>query len=130
MDLLRLNIVTPQGSVFSGDVRSVTLPGREGEFGVLAGHTELLSLLKAGVIEFHTEQGRTELVAINWGQVKVSASLVDILADGAVAIGGVNESEVASAIGRARALLEEATDNRLAISAVVARIETVVKDSL
>ena len=38
MDTLNLSIVTPNGSIFSGNVKSVTLPGKEGEFGVLPGH--------------------------------------------------------------------------------------------
>lgn len=130
MELLKLNIVTPQGSIFSGDVKSVTLPGAEGEFGVLPGHADLLSLLNAGAIEFEKSNGKTELVAVNWGQVKVDAVSVDVLADGAIAIGGDSESEVAMAIANAKTLLEEATDNNVAISSVVSRIESAAKNSL
>ena len=39
MDTIKLSIVTPTGSIFNGDVKTVTLPGKEGEFGVLPGHT-------------------------------------------------------------------------------------------
>jgi len=37
MDTIKLSIVTPTGSIFNGDVKTVTLPGKEGEFGVLPG---------------------------------------------------------------------------------------------
>lgn len=130
MELLKLTIVTPQGLIFSGDVKSVTLPGAEGEFGVLPGHADILTLLSAGAIEFEKSNGKVELVAVNWGQVKVDASSVDVLADGAVAIGGDSESEVAVAIANARTLLEEATDNNVAMSAVVSRLEAAAKSAL
>ena len=130
MELIKLNIVTPQGRIFSGDVKSITLPGSEGEFGVLPGHADLLTLLSAGAIEFEKSDGKSEIIAVNWGQVKVDATSVDVLADGAVAIGGDSESEVAEAIESARVLLEQATDNNVAISSVVSRIESVAKNSL
>ncbi len=129
MELIKLNIVTPQGRIFSGDVKSITLPGSEGEFGVLPGHADLLTLLSAGAIEFEKSDGKSEIIAVNWGQVKVDATSVDVLADGAVAIGGDSESEVAEAIDSARMLLEQATDNNVAISSVVSRIESVAKNS-
>lgn len=129
MELIKLNIVTPQGRIFSGDVKSITLPGSEGEFGVLPGHADLLTLLSAGAIEFEKSDGKSEIIAVNWGQVKVDATSVDVLADGAVAIGGDSESEVAEAIDSARVLLEQATDNNVAISSVVSRIESVAKNS-
>lgn len=129
MELIKLNIVTPQGRIFSGDVKSITLPGSEGEFGVLPGHADLLTLLSAGAIEFEKSDGKSEIIAVNWGQVKVDATSVDVLADGAVAIGGDSESEVAEAIESARVLLEQATDNNVAISSVVSRIESVAKNS-
>ena len=38
MSMLKLEILTPNGEIFNGDVVSVVLPGEEGEIGVLAGH--------------------------------------------------------------------------------------------
>lgn len=127
---LQLDIVTPQGQIFSNPVKSVTLPGEEGEFGVLPGHVGVISTLRAGVIEFTKTNGETEMVAVNWGYVKVDESGVDVLADGAVAIAGKSESEIAKTMEQARKLLEEATDNRVAISSVVSKIENRVKSSL
>jgi F-type H+-transporting ATPase subunit epsilon len=52
MDTIKLEITTPAGRVFASNVKEVTLPGSEGEFGVLPGHASLVSLLSAGVIDF------------------------------------------------------------------------------
>ncbi len=80
MDTLRLSIVTPNGPIFDGDVKTVTLPGKEGEFGVLPGHASLVSSLTVGVIIIEKADS-TEAVAINWGHVKVSETSVDCLVE-------------------------------------------------
>ncbi|MDA3967312.1 ATP synthase F1 subunit epsilon [Helicobacter sp. WB40] len=130
METLKLDIVTPEGSIFSNDVNSITLPGSEGEFGVLPGHVGVVTTLNAGVIEIETKDGKKEMVAVNWGYAKVDEKSVDVLADGAVDIAGDSEGEIAQSITKARKLLEEATDNNVVISSVISRIETLVKSSL
>ncbi|WP_297814240.1 ATP synthase F1 subunit epsilon [uncultured Helicobacter sp.] len=130
METLKLDIVTPEGKIFSNNVKSVTLPGSEGEFGVLPGHVEIVTTLNTGVIEIEKEDNKKEIVAINWGYAKANETSVDVLAEGAVDINGDSESEIAQAIANARKLLEESTDNNVAVSMVVSRIETAAKSSL
>ncbi|MBD5165064.1 ATP synthase F1 subunit epsilon [Helicobacter sp.] len=130
METLKLDIVTPEGKIFSNDVKSVTLPGSEGEFGVLPGHIGIVTTLNAGVIEIEKKDNKKEIVAINWGYAKVNETSVDVLAEGAVDINGDSESEIAQAIANAKNLLEESTDNNLAVSMVVSRIENTAKSSL
>ncbi|CAM3330622.1 ATP synthase F1 subunit epsilon [Helicobacter labetoulli] len=130
MEHLTLSVVTPYGSIYNGEVKYVIMPGSEGEFGVYPGHCNLLSLLKVGVIEFENMQGGKDLVAINWGYAEVSATDVKIIADGAVAIGGGAESEIASALDNAKTLLAEATTDNTLIGAVVSRIENAAKSRI
>lgn len=130
MEHLTLSIVTPYGSIYNGEVKYVIMPGSEGEFGVYPGHCNILSLLKVGVIEFENTQGNKELVAINWGYAEVSSTDVKIIVDGAVAIGGSAESEIASALDNARTLLTEATTDNALIGAVVSRIENAAKSRI
>lgn len=130
METLKLDIVTPVGKIFSNNVKSVTLPGVEGEFGVLPGHIGIITTLNPGVIEIEKIDGKKEIVAINWGYAKVDEKSVDILAEGAVDINGDSESEIAKAIANAKQLLEDSTDNNVAVSMVVSRIENVAKSSL
>nr|WP_317404727.1 ATP synthase F1 subunit epsilon [uncultured Helicobacter sp.] len=130
MEHLTLSVVTPYGSIYNGEVKYVIMPGSEGEFGVYPGHCNLLSLLKVGVIEFENMQGGKDLVAINWGYAEVSATDVKIIADGAVAIGGSAESEIASALDNAKTLLAEATTDNTLIGAVVSRIENAAKSRI
>lgn len=86
METLKLDIVTPEGKIFSNDVKSVTLPGSEGEFGVLPGHVGVVTTLSAGVIEIEKKDNKKEIVAINWGYAKVDEKSVDVLVEGAVDI--------------------------------------------
>ncbi len=64
MALLKISVVVPEGEVYTGEVKSVVLPGVEGEFGVLYGHSNLITLLQAGVVEIETENQKNTLLSI------------------------------------------------------------------
>ncbi|MBD3840378.1 MAG: F0F1 ATP synthase subunit epsilon [Campylobacterales bacterium] len=123
METIRLSIVTPNGMIFDGDVKSVTLPGKEGEFGVLPQHASLVSALTVGVIEIEKTDATKEAVAINWGHVKVSETNVDILVDGAVAIGS-SDSDISAKLEEARNLVNSVKDSNVSMAAVEARINS------
>lgn len=127
MNTLKLEIVTPVGQIFAKDVKSVTLPGSEGEFGVLPNHASLVTLLQAGVIDIELEDGNHDVVAINWGHVKVDENSVIVLADGAVSIGGSSESEIAKSLEAAKKLLESISDSDIAIAIATSKIESIAK---
>jgi F-type H+-transporting ATPase subunit epsilon len=130
MNTLKLDIVTPEGRVFSKDVVSVTLPGKEGEFGVLPGHSSLVSLLSCGVIEIEKINGNKDSILINWGYAKVDEHSVDVLVDGAVAIKGKDENELVKAIDEAKKLVNDISDSSVMIALVEAKIESIAKSSL
>lgn len=123
MDTIKLSIVTPTGSIFNGDVKTVTLPGKEGEFGVLPGHASLVSSLTVGVIMIEQENSM-QAVAINWGHVKVSETSVDVLADGAVALTKGGDSDISKAIEAAKTLVASVSDANVSIAAVEAKINS------
>ena len=123
MDTIRLSIVTPNGEIFNDDVKTVTLPGKEGEFGVLPGHSSLVSSLTVGVIVIETKNS-TEAVAINWGHVKVDEKSVDVLADGAIALTAGKDSEIAKNIEAARILVKSVKDSNISVAAVEAKINS------
>ena len=127
MDKLHLEIVTPQGQVFSDDVNSVVLPGSEGEFGVLPNHASLISLLKAGVIDIEDKNKKHDIVAINWGYAKIDEDKVTILADGAVYVAGDSESELANSLNKAKELIESMSSDTNAFASTIAKMENVVR---
>lgn len=123
MDTMKLSIVAPNGQIFNDDVKTVTLPGKEGEFGVLPGHASLVSSLTVGVIIIEKADS-TEAVAINWGHVKVSESSVDVLVDGAIALTSGPDSEIAKNIEAAKELVNSVKDANVSLAAVEARINS------
>ncbi|AXX87754.1 MULTISPECIES: ATP synthase F1 subunit epsilon [Malaciobacter] len=123
METIRLSIVTPNGEIFNDDVKTVTLPGKEGEFGVLPGHSLLVSSLTVGVIVIE-KANSTEAVAINWGHVKVSESTVDVLADGAIALTQGEDSNIAKNIEAAKDLVSSVKDSNVSLASVEAKINS------
>ena len=123
MDTIKLSIVTPTGSIFNGDVKTVTLPGKEGEFGVLPGHSSLVSTLSVGVIIIEKIDS-TEAVAINWGHVKVDEKSVDVLVDGAIALTGGKDSEISKNIEAAKELVNSVKDSKVSMAAGEAKINS------
>lgn len=124
MDTLKLSIVTPNGEIFNNDVKSVTLPGKEGEFGVLPNHASLVSSLTVGVIEIVKKDALTEAIAINWGHVKVSENSVDILVDGAVSLTSEKGSDIAAKLQEAKELVNSVKDSNISLAAVETKINS------
>ncbi len=124
METLNLEVVTPSGLIFEGKAVEITLPGEEGEFGVLAHHASLTTLLKAGVVDIEKEDKSVESIVVNWGVVQVDEEKVVVLVDGAVAIRGESESDIAKALDAAKTLLSDVSDSNLAIASVSAKIES------
>lgn len=81
-DEMMLEIVTPEKLVFRDVVEEVTIPGSEGEFGVLMGHEPLLSMVKVGELNF-TKDSKKTYYAADSGYAEVTADKVTILIESA-----------------------------------------------
>jgi len=126
MELMKLEIVTPNGVIFDDEVKQVTLPGSEGEFGVLPKHATLVSLLDTGVIVIGKADGSEVAVAINSGYVKVDEEKTTCIVDGAVALSG-EDSNLAKALDEAKELLKKAESSSMAIASAVSKVEQIGK---
>ena len=80
-DKLSLEVVTPFRTVLNEDVDSVTLPGIEGEMGILPEHVPLLTTLNAGVLSYVNDNGKTQAIAVHWGYAQVEGNNVRVLAE-------------------------------------------------
>jgi len=82
MATIKLDIVTAEQSVFSGDVDVVVAPGVEGQLGILPHHTPLMTTLQAG--ELRARKGGEEFsLVISGGFLEVRPDRVIVLADAA-----------------------------------------------
>ncbi len=77
---MTLEIVTPEGIVFKGVIDGVTIPGTDGEFGVLKGHAPLVGSVGIGTLNIAKDNKKT-FYAVNTGYVKVSPTNVTMLVE-------------------------------------------------
>jgi F-type H+-transporting ATPase subunit epsilon len=78
---LKLEILTPDKSLFEGEIQSVTVPGEKGSFMVLHNHAPIVSTLTKGNISILTKDYKEESFPINDGIIEVKSNLIVILAD-------------------------------------------------
>jgi F-type H+-transporting ATPase subunit epsilon len=76
-----LEIITPDKKLFSGEVKSVKLPGAGGSFGILNDHAPIIASLKKGVVKVVDDKNATENFNINGGVVEVLKNKVILLAE-------------------------------------------------
>ncbi|HEX5410415.1 MAG TPA: F0F1 ATP synthase subunit epsilon [Terriglobia bacterium] len=77
---IQLQIVTPDREIADAEVEEVSIPGKEGDLGVLPGHAPLLTELRHGTLEYR-QGGKRHYVAIHWGFAEVLSNRVIVLAD-------------------------------------------------
>jgi F-type H+-transporting ATPase subunit epsilon len=103
---LKLEITTPTGRVYSKDVDMVTLPGQEGEMGILPQHAPLIALLGDGeVIARHGSQ--EERVLVTGGCAEITADRVAIITVFATNEADLDEKKAEEARARAEERLKE-----------------------
>lgn len=102
-----LDIVTLKKVVFSEEIQSVTAPGAEGYFGILAGHTPFVSSLQAGVVRITKANGETLDLATSGGFLMTNGEKVILLADAAERPEEIDVTRAQSAKERAEKRLAE-----------------------
>ena len=104
-EMLRLEMVTPYKQVLAVDVDEVTAPGTLGEFGILPGHTPLLTTLKIGELTYRIG---TEIfhVAVNWGYVEVENDKVTVLVETAEPADQIDLVRAKEALSRAETAIK------------------------
>lgn len=79
---LNFELVTPERLVRSEEVYMVTVPGAEGDFGVLEGHSPMISTLREGELAIYASQGAApERIALDGGVAEVNENGLTILAE-------------------------------------------------
>jgi F-type H+-transporting ATPase subunit epsilon len=125
---IKLDIVTAERVVFSGDVDIILAPGLEGELGILPHHAPLMTVLAPGELIARTS-GEEYNLAISGGFLEVRPERVIILADSAERAEDIDIARAEQAKDRARKELDhpaspgDATQAEAALRRALARIE-------
>jgi F-type H+-transporting ATPase subunit epsilon len=80
-DLFKLSVLTPDRTVFEGEVEYVHAPGTEGYFGVLANHAALVTALASGTLTVRAASGAEENWQVAGGFFEISDNAATVLAD-------------------------------------------------
>ena len=78
---MELEIITPEKTLYTGEVKLVQMPGIDGSFEVLNNHAALITVLQEGKIKIKDNSGQTQFFEINGGVVEVLKNHVLILAE-------------------------------------------------
>jgi F-type H+-transporting ATPase subunit epsilon len=131
-DSLTLHIVTPDRAIAHDQVDEVEIPGADGYFGVLPGHTPLLATLQVGVLWYRKGEEKVYL-ALAFGFAEVMPDRVTILAQVAERAEEIDVSRAESAKARAEQRLGQATADmdiehaRIALLKSLARLRVSAK---
>ncbi|MBX6426744.1 MAG: F0F1 ATP synthase subunit epsilon [Variibacter sp.] len=109
MATFHFELVSPERLLFSGEVDQVDVPGAEGEFGVLAGHAPLVTMLKPGILTVFTGGGRQHIVVFG-GFAEISPGGMTVLADTAVPVESLDSARLAEEIKNTEEDVADTTD--------------------
>lgn len=113
MATLHVDVVSAEGSIFSGEATFVALPGESGELGILPRHTPLITRIKPGAVRIEranadgTPSGEEEFVFVAGGILEVQPGTVTVLADTAIRGHDLDEAKA----GEAKRIAEDAMKN-------------------
>ncbi len=122
MATLRLEITTPEAKTFSDDVDMVTVPGVEGELGILPNHIPLLTAIKPGELKV-TKNGQDTYLAVGEGFVEVTQATVSVLTDMALEEAAIDESSAQEAVRRAEEAMKHPNIGHEEVAAVQATMQ-------
>ncbi len=105
-DRLKLEILTPEKTVYSDEVSAVRLPGVNGYFGVQPGHTLLLAALDIGEIKVQTGS-ETQFFATSGGMAEILPHSISVLAQAAEPAAAIDVKRAQQAKERAEKRLQE-----------------------
>ncbi len=104
---LRLDIVSAEKAIFSGEVAMVFATGELGELGISPGHTPLITSLKPGDIRAVLENQEEEVFYVKGGMLEVQPTIVTVLADTIVRAKDIDEAAALEAKIKAEQILSE-----------------------
>lgn len=110
MSGLKFELVAPEKLLVSRAVGMVTVPGEEGDFGVLPGHAPLISTLRTGVVDVSDEGKVSERYFVAGGFAEVSPDRCTVLAEEAVALADLKKADIEAQIKRWQDELSVATE--------------------
>ena len=108
---VEFELVSPQRLLMSEPVEMVVVPGAEGDFGVLPGHSLLIATVRPGVIDIHEGGQVKESIFVAGGFAAVSPERCTVLAEEAVPVADIDRGEAEQRLEDAKTALAKAEED-------------------
>ncbi|MBK3775484.1 F0F1 ATP synthase subunit epsilon [Azospirillum sp. YIM DDC1] len=121
-DKVEFELVSPEKLLTSQPVDMVVVPGSEGDFGVLAGHSPMISTVRPGVIDVYEADRVVDRVFVAGGFAEVTETRCTVLAEEAIAVSEIDRGKVEQQIRDLGEDLEDAKsdDEKARVEAKIA----------
>ena len=111
-DKIAFEIVSPERLLVSDSADMVTVPGAEGDFGVLAGHAPVVAAMRPGILTVITGGSKQKIIVLG-GLAEVSEKGLTVLADVATSIDELDRARFAATINEMQEKLSEKDGSEL-----------------
>jgi F-type H+-transporting ATPase subunit epsilon len=122
MSTIKVDVVSAEQSLFSGEAKFVALPGESGELGVLPGHTPLITRVRPGTVKIVMPDDSEETIFVAGGLLEIQPNHVTVLSDTAIRAADLDEAKAEQARRQAEETLRNAKDS-VDIAVVQAELE-------
>ena len=134
MSTIRIDVVSAEESIYSGDAEFVVLPGIMGELGIYPRHAPLITQIKAGTVRIKVPgKEEEELVYVQGGILEVQPNHINVLSDTAIRAADLDEAKVLEAKRlaeealRARSEKQEIASVEAELAAISAQLQAIQK---
>jgi len=110
---MKIDVVSAEESIYSGEAEFVVLPGVQGELGIYPRHTPLITQIRAGIVRIKVPgKAEEEAVYVQGGFLEVQPDHVNVLSDTAVRAADLDEAKVLEAKKTAEEALRARTEHQ------------------
>jgi F-type H+-transporting ATPase subunit epsilon len=124
MATLHCDVVSNNGSIFSGDINMLVVDGIAGQMGIMPGHAPLVTIIKPSPLRVLHSDGHEELVYVSGGVIEVQPHVVTVLVDTAIRAANLDEAKILEARQLAESLLANQKDDFDSAAALAVLAET------
>lgn len=108
-----LEIITPEGKLFSGECLQVDVPGSEGRMGILAHHMNFVSSLMPGLVEIYLKDNSHQKLVVADGIIEINSGKCVLLVEQANDLKNLKSDDLQNQIGHVKHNLEKADSKAL-----------------
>ncbi|MEH6475554.1 MAG: F0F1 ATP synthase subunit epsilon [Sneathiella sp.] len=112
-DMVTMDLVSPEKLLLSDAYEMVVIPGAEGDFAIMAGHTPITSTLRPGVISIYEGDVEKDRIFVNGGFAQVSDDKITVLAEEAIHVVDLDRSDLEQRVQNAAEDVEDAKDDEV-----------------